>query len=141
MNERQHATREMRRQQVERYLATDMTVREWCELNHVSKSTMYYWMARLRKEEPGLFGDPTCGEWIELSRGSIAAGRTLAVRPADAPAVAPARHEPKVSSEAQDRPAGALVVRVNGADVVVGLKTGIIINIMHLVHFHNHFRL
>jgi transposase-like protein len=103
MSERQHMTREMRRQQVERCLAADMTVKEWCELNGVSKSTMYYWMARLRREEPGLFGDPTCGEWIELSRGSISARTALSVRPAEAPA----------------HPAGALVVRVNGADVVV----------------------
>jgi len=119
MNKRQHVTREMRREQVERCLAADMTVKEWCELNGVSKSTMYYWMARLRKEEPGLFGDPTCGEWIELSRGSISARTALAVRPSEAPAVAPARHEPGVASEAPAHPAGALVVRVNGADVVV----------------------
>lgn len=116
MSERQHMTREMRRQQVERCLAADMTVKEWCELNGVSKSTMYYWMARLRKEEPGLFGDPTCGEWIELSRGSISARTALAVRPADAAATAPG---PGGASEAPAHPAGALVVRVNGADVVV----------------------
>ena len=78
MSKRQDQTRRVRREQVERCLAADMTVKEWCELNGVSKSTMYYWMARLRKEEPGLFGDPTCGEWIELSRGSITARTALA---------------------------------------------------------------
>lgn len=116
MSERQHMTREMRRQQVERCLAADMTVKEWCELNGVSKSTMYYWMGRLRKEEPGLFGDPTCGEWIELSRGSIAARTALAVRPTVAATAAPGQ---EVEAEAPAQPAGALVVRVNGADVVV----------------------
>lgn len=116
MTGRQHMTREQRRQQVERCLAADMTVKEWCELNGVSKSTMYYWMGRLRKEEPGLFGDPTCGEWIELSRGSIAARTALAVRPTEAAAAAPGQ---EVEAEAPAQPAGALVVRVNGADVVV----------------------
>ena len=93
-----------------------MTVKEWCELNGVSKSTMYYWMGRLRKEEPGLFGDPTCGEWIELSKGSIAARTALAVRPTDAATAAPGQ---EVEAEVPAQPAGALVVRVNGADVVV----------------------
>ena len=45
-----------------------MTDREWYELNYVPKSTMYYWVGRLWREEPGLFGNPTCGEWNELSR-------------------------------------------------------------------------
>ena len=116
MTGRQHMTREQRRQQVERCLAADMAVKEWCELNGVSKSTVYYWMGRLRKEEPGLFGDPTCGEWIELSKGSIAARTALAVRPTEAATAAPGQ---EVEAEAPAQPAGALVVRVNGADVVV----------------------
>ena len=41
MNERQRMTRERRREQAERCLAVDMTVKEWCELNGVSTSTMY----------------------------------------------------------------------------------------------------
>ena len=114
MNERQRMTRERRREQVERCLAADMTVKAWCELNGVSASTMYYWMGRLRKEEPGLFGDPTCGEWIELSRGSIAARTALAVRRGDGPA--PAGHGSAGRAAATGN---ALVVRVNGADVVV----------------------
>ena len=117
MNKRQHVTREMRREQVERCLAADMTVKEWCELNGVSKSTMYYWMARLRKEEPGLFGDPTCGEWIELSKGSISARTALAVRPQEPTGGLSALPEGEAGTPAL--PSGALVVRVNGADVVV----------------------
>lgn len=117
MTGRQHMTREMRREQVERCLAADMTVKEWCELNGVSKSTMYYWMARLRREEPGLFGDPTCGEWIELSKGSISARTALAVRPQEPTGGLSALPEGEAGTPA--RPSGALVVRVNGADVVV----------------------
>ena len=110
-------TREMRREQVERCLAADMTVKEWCVLSVVSKSTMYYWMARLRREEPGLFGDPTCGEWIELSKGSISARTALAVRPQEPTGGPSALPEGEAGTPA--RPSGALVVRVNGADVVV----------------------
>ena len=104
--------RDMRREQVERCLAADMPVKEWCELNHVPVSTMYYWMARLRKEEPDLFEDPTCGEWIELSRGSIAARTALAVRGDEAAADA-------TGGTAVCSAGTALVVRVNGTDVVI----------------------
>ena len=49
--------RSMRREQVERCLSTTgMTIKEWCGLNGVAPSTMYYWMSRFRKEEPELFG-------------------------------------------------------------------------------------
>lgn len=73
MTPQQMQDRAMRREQVERCLAADMTVKEWCELNHVGESTMYRWMSRFRREEPELFSDPTHGEWIQLSRGSIRA--------------------------------------------------------------------
>ena len=116
MTAQQAQNRALRREQVERYLATDMTVKEWCGLNKVSESTMYRWMAVFRREEPGLFADPTCGEWIELSRGSIAARTALAVRSTEAAAAAPG---PEDGAEAPAQPLGALVVRVNGADVVV----------------------
>lgn len=100
----------MRREQVERCLATTMTVKDWCRLNKVPESTMYAWMARFRKEDPGMFDDLRAGEWIELSRGAIA-GRTAIERAPAAPSgTAPA--DP-------GGPRGAIVVRVNGADVAV----------------------
>ena len=117
MTERQRMTREQRREQVERCLAADMTVREWCRINHVADSTMYRWMALFRKEEPGMFADPTCGEWIELSRDSMAARTALAVRPDGDVAGSGAEAASDETSRADV--AGALVVRVNGADVVV----------------------
>ena len=119
MADRRHMTREQRREQVERCLAADMTVKEWCELNHVSKSTMYYWMGRLRREEPELFGDPTCGEWIELSRGSITARTALAVRAGDAGGDARGCEGIPRPMPVDADAAGAVVVRLNGADVVV----------------------
>ena len=65
-----------------------------------------------------MFVDPTHGEWIELSRGSIAARTALAVRPADdAPeAGAPAEGDAPTGGNVA---ANALVVRINGADVMV----------------------
>ena len=77
MTSQQIQNRALRREQVERYLATDMTVKEWCGLNQDNESTMYRRMAVFRREEPGMFVDPTHGEWIELSRGSIAARTAL----------------------------------------------------------------
>ena len=101
-------TRSMRREQVERCLSTTMTVKGWCELNGVPTSTMYYWMARFRKEEPELFGGPGAGEWIEVTRESIAARSALAKR-----------GEAGAATGAEAPPGQAVVVRLNGADVVV----------------------
>ena len=116
MTPRQVQNRAMRREQVERCLAADMTVKEWCELNKVSESTMYRWMSVFRREEPELFPDPTCGEWIELSRGSIAARTALAVRTEGD--VDPGCDSPAAEDRRPEGP-NALVVRVNGADVMV----------------------
>ena len=110
-------TRSMRREQVERCLSTTgMTVKEWCKLNGVAPSTMYYWMSRFRKEEPELFAGPNTGEWVEITRESIAARTALAKRdeadrPATASAAAPDPGTPPAPA--------AVVVRINGADVVV----------------------
>ncbi|MBR3385317.1 MAG: hypothetical protein IKG69_09000 [Atopobiaceae bacterium] len=108
--------RAMRREQVERCLAADMSIKEWCGLNKVPESTMYRWMSVFRREEPDMFADPTHGEWIELSRGSIAARTALAVRTEGG--VGPDCDPPAAEGR---RPEGtnALVVRVNGADVMV----------------------
>lgn len=111
----------MRREQVERCLSTtDMTIKEWCGLNGVAPSTMYYWMSRFRKEEPELFGGPSAGEWVEITRESIAARTALAKREGAAAPAAP--HA--ASAGAAENPApgafpAAVVVRLNGADVVV----------------------
>ncbi|WP_441299689.1 IS66 family insertion sequence element accessory protein TnpA [Adlercreutzia sp. ZJ141] len=78
--------RSMRREQVERCLAANMTIKEWCTLNKVARSTMYAWMAKFRKEEPELFGKPNSHEWIELSRESISS-RTALSRPVAVPGV------------------------------------------------------
>ena len=49
--------RAMRREQMERWLASDgMTVEEWCRLNRMSTSTFYLWLNKFREEEPESFG-------------------------------------------------------------------------------------
>ena len=113
-------TRSMRREQVERCLSTTgMTIKEWCKLNGVAPSTMYYWMSRFRKEEPELFGGPNAGEWVEITRESIAARTALAKRgEAAVPATASVAAAAAPGSGTPTGPA-AVVVRVNGADVIV----------------------
>ena len=107
----------MRREQVERCLATTMTIKDWCALNGVPESTMYGWMARFRKEEPELFAKPNAGEWIELSREAIAAQTALAERPKAAPAPPEAIRD---AADGTGNPAAPpIIVRENGADVAV----------------------
>lgn len=42
--------------QAERFLNSDMTVKEWCACIGKHSSTMYRWMARLAEERPEVFG-------------------------------------------------------------------------------------
>ena len=111
-------TRAVRREQVERCLSTTMTIKDWCKLNGVPASTMYRWMAIFRKEEPELFGRPNATEWIEVTRESIAARTALAKR--EGTAVPADTASGKTVAGPDGAPAGsAVVVRLNGADVVV----------------------
>ena len=79
-------------------------------------------LSRLREAKALLvlwfFGMLAPGEWVELSRGSIAARTALAVRAAG---VEPGpKPEPTEEGAAHaGASAAALVVRANGADVVV----------------------
>lgn len=108
--------RAMRRGQVGRCLATTMSIKDWCALNKVPESTMYAWMARFRKEEPELFEKPNASQWIELSRGAIAAQTALAMKPeaANVPDVAPIAGT--AGANARSAP---IIVHVNGAEVAV----------------------
>ena len=114
--------RSMRREQVVRFLSTDMTAKEWCSLNGVAESTLYMWMARFRESEPELFGKPNTSEWIELTRESISARTALATRDG-AQDVAACGPDPAVGRKSPDPEprdsASAVVVRLNGADVIV----------------------
>ena len=105
--------RSVRREQVERCLASGMTIKEWCSLNHMPESTFYRWLARFRREEPEAFGGGGPSQWIELSREAIAAQTALAVSAAASPT---ARRPEGVRGKAGAPP---IVVHLNGADVAV----------------------
>lgn len=66
--------RNMWRDRIERCLASGMTIKEWCYLNRVCKSSLYKWMALFRKEEPGCFPrrSSAATNWIEVRRDDIA---------------------------------------------------------------------
>ena len=85
---RAKARRNMRREQIERFLASpDVTVEQWCRNEHVSESCFYRWLAVFREEEPELFEGTRRSEsqigWIELSKQELAGSRALAVVPKD----------------------------------------------------------
>ena len=64
-------SKEYWRCQVERLLATDMSVRQWCEINRVCSATMYGWLSMFAECEPELFGgasniaDKKKWRWVE----------------------------------------------------------------------------
>lgn len=73
------ARRDMWAGRIERCLAADMTVKEWCALNKVAESSLCKWMARFREEEPRpLF--PQVERGVELDEGHASRPRTAALR-------------------------------------------------------------
>lgn len=79
------ARQEMRFEQVKRFLASDMTAKEWCELNHLAPSTLYLWMARFREAQSELGEEistrqknKNTGQWVEVSRAGISNSTALA---------------------------------------------------------------
>lgn len=64
---------------IERCLGSRMTIKEWCELNKVSKSSLYKWMARFREEEPGRFPrrSSEASNWMKVTAGGIADAKAI----------------------------------------------------------------
>lgn len=86
--------RQTRRRQIEQYLASDMSVVQWCKLNKLSKSTFYKWVERFRHEDPDMFADAdqTAGNWLEVTRSEMSAAVAIAKVPEEgACAAAPGR--------------------------------------------------
>lgn len=67
-----NAKRDMWRERVERCLTSDYSNKEWCELNRICPSTLYYWIAKFKKEEPGLISTQNTSEWIEITKEALA---------------------------------------------------------------------
>lgn len=108
----------MRREQIERFLASSSTVSEWCALNKVSESTFYKWMAYFREVEPESFGSGNASRWIEVSRAELSASTALAVKagtPAG-PAVSGARQTEQAASPIAP---AAITARVNGVELSI----------------------
>lgn len=87
------ARRDMWAGRIERCLAADMTVKEWCSLNKVAESSLYKWMARFREEDPERFPrrSSETSNWMKVTRRGIAdaaaivpAASVEAAEPADA---------------------------------------------------------
>lgn len=71
--------RNMWADRIERCLASDMTIKQWCKLNHVGASSLYKWMARFREEEPERFPrrSSIATNWMEVVRGGIADSKAM----------------------------------------------------------------
>ena len=126
MGTKSKAKRNLRREQIERFLASpNITVEQWCRNEHVSESCFYRWLAVFREEEPELFEGTNRGEskvgWIELSRQDIAQSRALAVvKDVKPEASSPAPAEPAASAPAPVAPVpGSVRVFVGKACVEV----------------------
>lgn len=96
------ARRDMWTGRVERCLAADMTVKEWCALNKVAESSLYKWMARFREEDPGRFPRrlSEASSWMKVTRRGIADAPGGGVAVSDPP-------RPQGGSERAQGPAGA----------------------------------
>ena len=118
--------RAMRREQMERWLASDgMTVEEWCRLNRMSTSTFYLWLNKFREEEPESFGQKAAKGWVEIAREERRDSLALTVVPAaDAaiPAKRAGRGQTDNGGDAKariQRRAKSITVVANGATVAI----------------------
>ena len=113
--------RNMRRQQIEQFLASDLNVEEWTKLNHMSQSTFYLWLRRFQQEEPGSFGSESTqrGGWIELSRSELRGSVALARREDKAPET-PTKPTPSVPVRKQpNKPEVCVRIALNGANIEI----------------------
>lgn len=117
------------RTQVERLLATDMTVAEWCKANRKSESAMFRWIGYFADHEPELFGgaqniaDRDGCKWIVKTRENMRASTALAAPEREATGAfvridaAELVAEPVGSASRKATP--AITVALNGAEVSV----------------------
>ena len=85
--------RDMWAGRIERCLAADMTIKEWCTLNKVAESSLYKWMARFREEDPDRFPrrSSEASNWIKMTRCGMS----------DAVAIVPAAGAAEVGEAAE----------------------------------------
>lgn len=126
--------REQMRCQVERLLATDLGVADWCTRNKVPRQTMYYWLAHFAEHEPELFGgtqnivDGNKRRWVESTRKNMAASKAMvAIRPAEVVIVDSTASDVQVNPPAPyqtlDLSTDAIRIDINGIHVAVPAGT------------------
>lgn len=124
--------REQMRCQVERLLATDMGVADWCTRNKVPRQTMYYWLSYFAENEPELFGGKqnvvSCDKrrWVESTRRNMAASKALvSTRPAEVVIVdsaASVQNDRLETYKTSEFPQSAIRVDIKG--IVVAIPAG-----------------
>ena len=113
--------RKMRFEQVERMLNSDVTVAEWCRLNHMAESTMYHWLKIYRESE----GDNSKRKgWIKIERKEIKDSKALVPTNTSAPILSNvfpnAACNDSDTSQVHTRP---ITIRTNGVEVDVFANT------------------
>lgn len=108
--------RDMWAGRIERCLAADMTVKEWCALNKVAESSLYKWIAHFREEDPDRFPrrSSEASSWMKVTRRGIADAVAIVAAPGGGGGVAvsdPPR--PQDGSERAQGPAGAVNLNLN----------------------------
>lgn len=125
--------KEQMRCQVERLLATNLSVAEWCDLNKVLRQTMYYWLSYFAENEPELFGgkqnivDSSKRRWVESTRKNMAASKALAgTHPAEI-VIVDDSFSPTTNlitpHKLSDAPIDAVHVDIKGAHIVIPAGT------------------
>ena len=108
------------REIIERCLCSGLPVNRWCELNKIAPSTLYFWMAKFRKEEAGLFEHQNTSEWIEITKEKLAANVALA-KPAKGKAIVDARQAPEtrnpIKHQACAQSAPDIRARIGGVEM------------------------
>lgn len=105
--------RKMRLAQAEQLMASSLSVREWCKLNHVAESTMY---VRLKVYREQIGETHTArNDWIEVSRAEAKQATALAV----CDAAAAGRRSTQSKSSTAQHPQSFMRIIMNGACVEV----------------------
>ncbi len=113
--------RKMRFEQVERMLNSDVSFAEWCRLNKVAKSTMYYWL-KIFRDSNGV--DSKHKGWIELDRKEIKKAKALAVANVSTPTLGDvALNVTCRNSSTSQMCAQPIKLRINGVEIDVFANT------------------
>lgn len=120
------ARRNMRFEQVERFLASNTTANKWCELNKVAESTLYKWLATYRLSETdkqeemnALQKHRDTADWIRLTREDLA--QSVALAPAGSTQEHNVAAPSGISAEpvASTQQAAAITVSINNAHALI----------------------